>query len=218
MGGVGAELERGFLFFILQFLSGVYSSSHMNQYTLQVLGYSFLAYASIVVVLVLSVVLKWHLPKPFVGIRSVLKNTIIHRKNYYIYAVYYALTALLALLFTNALKIDHGYWVVSTVLLVMRPDIKLSVYRNIQRFFVTLTGFFVAEIFISQIHIPEVLIGVLALFSFLGPWALSKNYGLGTFVVVIMILLIIDLPLVQIGDLHTPLIRLHSTMLGCGLA
>lgn len=217
MGGKGAELERAVLFGIFQILAGAYSGA-VGKYLSAILAYAFLGYLCVVVFLSLLVFLRRHNPNPFVRLRSTLRSSLTTEKNRHLYAFSYSLAVLIALLVVDYFNIDHGYWAIGTVLIIMRPDAKQSLYRSVQRFFGTLLGVLVAEGLILIIHSPWPAIMILTLISFWGPWALSRSYWLGSAVVAVMILLILDMPSLELGDIHTPLLRLQATGLGCLLS
>ncbi|MEK2646270.1 FUSC family protein [Bdellovibrio sp. BCCA] len=217
MGGEGAELERAVLFGTFQILAGAYSIA-IKKYFAAALAYAFLGYLCVILFLSLLVFLRRHNPNPFARLRTKFKESFKQGKSRYLYAFSYSVSVLITLIIVDYFKIDHGYWAVGTVLIIMRPDAKQSIYRNLQRFFGTLIGVLVAEGLILTIHSPWLAILVLTLISFWGPWALSRSYWLGSAVVVVMLLLILDIPSIEHGDTHTPLLRLQATGLGCLLS
>ncbi|WP_374074541.1 FUSC family protein [Bdellovibrio bacteriovorus] len=217
MGGKGAELERAILFGTFQVLAGAYSLA-IEKYLKEALAYAFLGYICVVVFLSVLVFLRRHKPNPFTRLRATLKDSLTTERNRHLYAFSYSLSVFIALIIVDYFKVDHGYWAVGTVLIIMRPDAKQSIYRSVQRFFGTLIGVLVAEALILTIHSPWLAILALTLISFWGPWALSRSYWLGSAVVVVMLLLILDMPSIEHGDMRTPLLRLQATGLGCLLS
>ncbi len=216
-GGKGAELERALLFSIFQVLAGAYSGA-LEHYFVPIVSYAFLGYLCVVVTLATLVFLRRHNPNPFTRLRTTLKESITTEKSRHLYAAGYALAILFSLIAVDILKVDHGYWAVGTVLIIMRPEIKQSVYRSIQRFFGTLVGVIVADLIIYSVHSPWLAIVILGLVSFWGPWSIIRSYWLGSAVMAVMLLIILDMPNLQRGDLHTPTVRLTATGIGCLLA
>ncbi|WII73857.1 FUSC family protein [Bdellovibrio sp. 22V] len=210
----GAELERAVLFGTFQVLAGTYTGVRM-QYLAPLLLYAFLGYLCVVVILSCLVFIRRHNPNPFARLRKALKDSLTTEKHRHLYAFAYSFCVLSSLFIVDYFKMNHGYWAVGTVLIIMRPEPKASIYRNIQRFFGTLIGVLLAEALIFTIHSPWIAIPVLAFISFWGPWALSRSYWLGSAVMSVMVLLLLDMPYLERGDLHTPLLRLQATGVGC---
>lgn len=216
-GGKGAELERALLFSIFQVLAGAYAGD-LQKYFVPIVSYAFLGYVCVFVSLGTLVFLRRHKPNPFARLRTTLKESMTTEKSRHLYATGYALAILLSLVAVDVLKVDHGYWAVGTVLIIMRPEIKQSVYRSIQRFLGTLVGVIVADVIIYAEPPLWLAILILALVSFWGPWSIIRSYWLGSAVMAVMLLLILDMPNLERGDLHTPMIRLTATGVGCILS
>ncbi|KHD87621.1 MAG: hypothetical protein OM95_13625 [Bdellovibrio sp. ArHS] len=210
----GAELERAVLFSVFQLLAGAYSPAVGQHLTISV-SYAFLGYLCVIGVLSALVFLRRHEPNPFARLRETFKKSLTKEKHRHLYALTFSLAVLITLLVVDYFEMSHGYWAVGTVLIIMRPDAKASIYRIIQRFFGTLVGVLVAELIILSVHSAWIAIPVIGLISFWGPWSLSRSYWLGSAMIVTMLLVLLDLPSIQTGDLHTPLIRLQATGIGC---
>ncbi|UXR66040.1 FUSC family protein [Bdellovibrio bacteriovorus] len=216
-GGKGAELERALLFSVFQILAGAYIQG-LDRHMVPVLSYALLGYLCVVLCLTSLVFLRRHKPNPFARLRASFKQALTTEKSHHLYATGYASAIVLSLLIVDYFKIDHGYWAVGTVLIIMRPELKQSIYRSIQRFLGTLLGVLIADIIIYSVHSPWVAIVLLGLISFWGPWSIVRSYWLGSAVLVVMLLIILDMPNLQRGDLHTPMVRLTATGIGCLLS
>ncbi len=216
-GGKGAELERAALFGCFQFLAGC-NNLHLQEYLGPTLGYSFLGYACVVVILSLFVFLRRHNPNTHASLRSTFKSAIFTSREGYLFAFFYTLTIAISFLFIEKQSLDHGYWAVGTVLIIMRPEVKNTIYRALQRLLGTILGVFCANFLVMQIDHPLQAIPLVGLLAFLGPWALLRSYWLGSFVVTTMILLMIDLPFIHLHNYDINFVRLTSTIVGCGFA
>ncbi|MFS4458705.1 FUSC family protein [Bdellovibrio sp. HCB2-146] len=216
MGGNGAELERAVIFAVFQFLAGFYSPVIGPAYSMVVL-YSLVGYVSLVICAAIIVVLRGHNPNPYSRVRVSLRYVITAERSRHFYAISYAVAVLACWCLVEILKLDHGYWAIGTILLIMRPDATQSVYRSVQRFFGTLLGVIVADILILSLHSPIPIVAAIAFFSIFTPWSLARSYWLGSAIASVCILLILDLPSLTHGDLQTPLLRLQATALGCGI-
>ncbi|MNK94733.1 hypothetical protein D3C87_1149440 [compost metagenome] len=214
MGGQGDEFGRAILFSIFQMLAGAYAAG-LKEYAGAVGLYSLIGYLCVVGMLTLLVFLRRHTPNPFARVRSTIRNSLTKERGRHLYALCYTLAVLGSLLLVDYFKINHGYWAVGTVLIIMRPSLTQSIYRLIQRLFGTVLGVLVAEALIITIHSPWPAIAVTAFVSFWGPWSLSRSYMWGSAVVSVMILLLLDMPHLEYGDLNTPVLRLAATGLGC---
>lgn len=216
MGGEGAELERAVIFAVFQFLAGLKSPVLAAAFP-SVIAYALLGYVSIVGCAILIVLIRGHNPNPYSRVRTSLKFIITTEKTRHMYALSYALAVLLCWILIEYFKMDHGYWAIGTILLIMRPDATLSVYRSVQRFIGTLLGVVVADLLIYFIHQPIPIVIAISLISISIPWSLARSYWLGSALASIVVLLILDLPSLSHGDFHTPLLRLQATAVGCGI-
>ncbi|KYG65781.1 hypothetical protein AZI86_01525 [Bdellovibrio bacteriovorus] len=217
MSGEGAELERGLLFGIFQLIAGAYTPG-LKPHLGQVFVFALMGYICVIVLLLLIVFLRRHTPNPFARLRATLKKSLTREKHRHLFAVIYCATVLVSILVVQELEMSHGYWAVGTVLIILRPDTKQSIYRGIQRFIGTLLGVIIAEGIIYSVHSPWAAIPIIGVVAFISPWALVRSYWWGSGMIAIMLLLLLDLPSIQNGDFHTPLIRLQATGIGCLLA
>lgn len=216
MGGEGAELERAVIFSVFQFLAGL-KSPVLSVAFPTVLGYALLGYVSLIACAILIVVLRGHNPNPFSRVRTSLKYIITTEKARHLYALSYALAVLVCWTLVEYFKMDHGYWAIGTILLIMRPDATLSIYRSLQRFIGTLAGVLAADVLIYFIRKPIPIVAAIAIISIFIPWSLARSYWLGSALASIVVLLILDLPSLSHGDFLTPLLRLQATAVGCGI-
>jgi hypothetical protein len=217
MSGEGAELERGLLFAIFMMLAGAYTPS-LTPHADLVAGYSLMGYLFVICMMLIIVFIRRHDPSPFTRLRATIRHSLQQNRHRHLYAVIFCATIFISILIVDHLNIHHGYWAVGTVLIILRPDTKTSIYRGIQRFFGTLVGVVIAEILIFTVHEPLLAIALIGLVAFIAPLALLRSYWWGSGMVAVMLLLLLDLPSIERGDFHTPLIRLQATAIGCLLA
>ena len=217
MGGQGAELERAVLFAVFMFLASAYTPAVGKFLSLGIL-YSLIGFACVIGGLFLAMILRRHVPNPYARLRKTFKDSLASERERHFYALAYCIAVLVTLFITEYFKIDHGYWAIGTVLLILRPDSTLSIYRAIQRFGGTLIGVLLAAPIIMTIHSFPIALALIALLAFISPAALARSYGLGSIFLVVMILLLLDLPTLEHGNLQYSVIRLESTGIGCGLA
>lgn len=214
MAGRGAEFERAILFGAFQLLAGAYSVSSGASLPL-ILVYVFCGYLTIVALLSLVVLLRGHNPLAYARVRASMREALTLEKSRHRYAFAFLITVYLGVAIVEYFKLNHGYWIIGTTFLILRPDSTQSLYRIFQRFLGTLVGVLAAEVFVFSVHSLGWAIAILAVVSFLAPWALKRSYWLGTAVVSLMILILLDLPVLQHGDFLTPIVRLQATGIGC---
>lgn len=110
---------------------------------------------------------------------------------------------------------DKNYWALATFLIVCRYDGNLTLSRVPQRFFGTLLGCLVASFMFFVFSSHWIMITLLVLFSGLTPWALQKNYWLGTLTMTVLVLILIEEIFKEINPMGLPIDRLLATIIGC---
>jgi uncharacterized membrane protein YccC len=216
MGTEGAEFERAILFAIINFLAAA-STPAIHKYVWPIFLYSFSGYLSLMIGLTILMILRGNAPSDFARLRSSVKKSFTLSRQRHLYALTYSAAVLCCFAIVESIHLDHGYWAVATTALIMKPDINQSLYRGLQRFIGTLIGVFIAQFIITYLHIPWILLLIIMTISFVTPWALLRNYLLASISISVLILLLIDIPNAQKGDLHAPMLRLKATAIGCGI-
>jgi hypothetical protein len=98
---------------------------------------------------------------------------------------------LLGELVRQVLPVGHGYWVLLTIALVLKPDIQSVFSRTLQRGIGTLLGVCLA--WIPTLLAPGIVIfPLIAALSAPIPWAVRRNYGIFCVLVTPLVLLILD--------------------------
>ena len=135
------------------------------------------------------------------------------------FALCYTAVAVAAVLATQTLGLQRGFWVTITALLVMRPDGPQSVNLIVQRLIGTAGGIALAALVVLLGHDPWILFGWSLVFAFFAPVGLKRHYALGVGLITAMVMVLLDLALLQSGG-DRPLLwtRLVDTVLGCVLA
>ncbi|MEO5968731.1 MAG: FUSC family protein [Bdellovibrionia bacterium] len=214
LGGDGAELERATLFLVVGLIAAFFSKTISLAMIPLFCLYSFIGYFSVMAaMLILKVFLKRE-PEPFLGLRASFQKSLTKEREKHIHAASYTLMTLSSIWFAQYFHVERGYWIAITVLLVMRADPTLSLYKTSQRLFGTGLGVLFCEI-VQIISDPWVLIlGVMACTMTL-PWALKKNYLYASFLVTIFIVLLLELAMATHGDTSNSFVRLRATLIGC---
>jgi uncharacterized membrane protein YccC len=113
-------------------------------------------------------------------------------------------------------KIDHGYWIPLTMMIVIQPYYGATKKKGIERLIGTVGGI-VAGGLLMMLPLPHTaFVGMLVLVSFFVAYFLRNNYKVGVFFVTIMMVVLMQLT--QQGTLQLIGWRLLSTLIGALLA
>ncbi len=195
MGGRGAEMERLLLFGIVELLVSFYARRISPNAMVSVFHYGWIAYALVMIGMVASnVILRGRTVAEFAALKPSLLSFFTLRRLRHLYALSFMLTVLLAIVCVRVFAIERGYWTIVTVVLIMKPDRKESVYRSFQRFVGTLLGVAFGDAVIGVVHDAEILIGGVMISAFLIPYAMKRNYWMVAFLVSIVVILVFRSP------------------------
>ncbi len=214
LGGDGAELERAILFLVIGLIVAFFSKTISLSVLPGFFFYCLVGYSNVMVTIPLLNLLIKRNPEPFFGLRNSFKKSFTKQREKHIHAASYTLIALLCIWFAQYFQIERGYWIVITVLIVMRADPSQSLYKTSQRLFGTALGVLFCEIAVQIVSEPRaIIIGVMTC-TFILPWALKKNYLLASFFITIFIVFLLELAMGIHGDTHTSFVRLKATLIG----
>lgn len=215
MGGEGAELERAFLFAAVEMIATYHSVSLSTSTSPFVLLYSLLAYVLVMGAAVVHSLLSKRPPNGFAFLSTSLRLPLASKAERHLHAFSYMVITMLSVWLVKYFEVDRGYWAVIAAMLVLKPDRRQSLNRGLQRLFGTALGVIITEPIIIWLRDPLPIILIIAFGSALVPWASKKNYWLMSMVTSVVVMLLLDLAVVEQGDIHTPLVRLKTTALGC---
>jgi len=123
--------------------------------------------------------------------------------------------AALATALVGGLKLDHGYWVIITVIVVLQPYSGMTFQRGLQRAAGTLLGGALAAGLVVLVRDPAIILGAIMLFFAV---AISvKPLSLSAFQVLLAPALVL-LAEIQSGDWELAGVRIANTLLGGVLA
>jgi hypothetical protein len=216
MGARGTELEKLVLFAGFLALTGFFTPTLLRNSVaaLRFAGGNFL--------LILTLSMLWPLRNEgaFIPYRETLRDLRTRDLHKHLYALVFAVTVLATFLLVETWQLERGYWAIGTVLLIMRPDRKQSVYRGVQRLFGTALAVVLATGVIHFTHHALYLILLISVLSLLMPATLKINYWLSSAVIGLIVLLLMDLPAIAMSGAgaHLAMLRLQATALGCGIA
>ncbi|NYT62127.1 FUSC family protein [Alcaligenaceae bacterium] len=110
----------------------------------------------------------------------------------------------------------HGYWIILTLLVIMKPGFALTRQRNGWRLAGTLIGCAIALVLFNVTHSPNIYLIVLVAASVLGYSLIQLNYMIAAVFNTVFVLLVFHFlspaTNIAIGE------RLIDTFIGCGIA
>lgn len=222
LGGEGAEAERALLFLVISIVIS-FSAKPLSPDSLRLLfQYALIAFFTVMIAIPLLLKIRRHTPEPFTGFRNNLKKSMNLVLTKHIHAFSYASAAMFALWFAQYFQMERGYWVIITVLLVMRADRTLSIFTSFQRLLGTAFGVLAFDIILLFHPHPAFLIAWAGACSFLVPLSLKRNYVLASFFITTFVVALLEVGRTQQGayasDVVTPFLRLKATFIGCSIS
>lgn len=218
MGGQGAELERAVLFSLFALIMAAHATLVGPGTVLPILMYASIGYVFILLATVVYLFFWTPPPGAYSPLSRSLKRPLESPSSLHLHAFVYASIAVFAAWLVDRAGIERGYWTIITVLLILKPDRQESFYRIIQRLIGTILGVLVAAAVVRFVHTPGVVVGLIALSAFFVPWATKKNYWLVSLLISVLVVLLLELPIIQHGDFHVPLLRVYATVYGGALS
>jgi uncharacterized membrane protein YccC len=135
------------------------------------------------------------------------------------FALAYGGAATASLWIGNTLDPERVLWVVTTTLVVMQPDARMSYVRIVERIIGTVVGVIAAYAITSALHTAIPLCAAIVAIAALVPHHLQHRYWLHTGLIALLILLAYDLAMPTPNAIHGLFIeRLQDMLLGCAFA
>ncbi len=218
LGGEGAELERAVLFALIGFITAASTPGLTVEFAPRILPYAVLAYAILMIggPIVYFIGLRIQSAQQ-TSLRNSLRISFTTKYEKHVHAICFVLTLLFSVWLARRIGFEHGSWITVTILIVLRPDRKLTIYKTLQRFFGTLAGVVIADLVIlasPPVAVFFVLVGVC---TFVVPWALLRSYALSSLFVTIFVVSLLEIA-THHGTLHVATLRLEATFAGCVLS
>jgi uncharacterized membrane protein YccC len=117
---------------------------------------------------------------------------------------------------TEILPLARSYWVILTVVIVLKPDFGSVFVRAIQRGIGTVLGAVLGAVILVVVPYGPWLLLPFAILAALLPYGRSRNYGLLAVFLTPLVVLLIDL--LTRATWYLALDRLVDTLLGCAIA
>ncbi len=218
LGGLGAEAERMLLFGTISVVVVTHQPLPTPEREALLYGYALFAYLTVIVGMILSAGYLRGRSESFVTLRESVRRIFTANRERHLYALSFSAATFAAITIEETLHMERGYWMVVTVMLVLRPDHRESLYRVAHRFVGTAVGVLAAELLLFAFPYPAFLIGGIGLSAYLLPYALKRNYAVASFGVSIFVVFLLALPQEPRVDVQLALTRFQATLYGCLLA
>lgn len=215
LGGLGAEAERMLLFATIAIVVVTHQPLPPPERAHLLYAYALFAYGVVLLGMILSAGYLRGRSEAFVTLSESLRRLRTRDKDRHLYAACFCAAVFVAISIEEILHLERGYWIVVTVMLVLRPDHRESLYRVAHRFVGTAVGVLAAELLLFAFPYPLFLIGAIALSAYLLPYAMKRNYAIASFGVSIFVVFLLALPHEARVDVQLALTRFHSTLYGC---
>jgi uncharacterized membrane protein YccC len=147
---------------------------------------------------------------------DLVRNLINFNSEQFKYALRVSLGLCLAVFIFQFFRIDHGYWIALTMIIVIQPYYGATRKKGMERIIGTLGGVILGGL-IMLLPLPhEAFVLLLVVDSFCVAYFLRNNYKVGVFFVTIMMVILMQLS--QRGSLELIGWRILSTFIGALLA
>jgi len=117
---------------------------------------------------------------------------------------------------TEVLPLARSYWVILTIVIVLKPDFGSVLVRAVQRGIGTVLGAVLGAAILAVVPYGPWLLLPFAILAALLPYGRSRNYGLFAVFLTPLVVLLIDL--LTPASWYLALDRLVDTLLGCAIA
>jgi uncharacterized membrane protein YccC len=155
-------------------------------------------------------------PRPPMGDRLSALVDRLTSKSTLIYAARLMACVGVAGVITEVLPLSRSYWVILTVVIVLKPDFGSVFVRAVQRGIGTVLGAVLGAAILAVVPFGPWLLLPFAILAALLPYGRSRNYGLFAVFLTPLVVLLIDL--LAPAGWYLALDRLVDTLLGCAIA
>jgi uncharacterized membrane protein YccC len=132
------------------------------------------------------------------------------------HAIRLAVAAGVAVSLYRGLGMQRGYWLILTVLVIMKPELSATRQRAVERVVGSLVGGALAVLVAATVRNVVAMDLLLVAFAVLAYSHLSYDYGLYTVFLTPFVILLVNMA--QPGDWHVALVRIYDTVFGGALA
>lgn len=147
---------------------------------------------------------------------ATLKENLSFSSSIFRHSLRLTLTILLVFIIGSLFPLQNVYWILLTIVVIMRPGYGLTKSRSFQRIIGTIAGGLIAFAILSVIHNP-IIIGVLTVICIvLGFTFTASNYKIGATFITMYVVFIYGILIPNIENVIE--FRILDTVIGAGLA
>ncbi|UYW02371.1 FUSC family protein [Flavobacterium agricola] len=132
------------------------------------------------------------------------------------YALRFTLAAITALLVSNLFNLKKEYWVLLTIVVIMRPGYGLTKSRLHQRIIGTIIGGLIGIVILYFVTKTTVIMVLMLLAMLLGFWFTSTDYKVGVTFITLYIILLYGL--LKIDADQSVIYRITDTLIGAAIS
>jgi uncharacterized membrane protein (TIGR01666 family) len=149
--------------------------------------------------------------------RGLIEDNLTIRSNIFRHSLRVSVAAIAAYIISRFLPIGHGYWIMLTAIVILKPAYSLTRKRNFQRLVGTLAGALIGVLLIYFIHNRDVLFVLMILFIIAAYTVLRIDYLV--FVILMTPYILLLFHLLYPVDFRTILTeRVIDTLIGSAIA
>jgi uncharacterized membrane protein YccC len=150
-----------------------------------------------------------------VGWRGVLRANLTLSSFWCRYAVRFAIAAATGLAIAHALRLPHGYWVLITIAVVVKPQLSVSTTSTIHRVAGTVFGALLGVGLVITVTGAWGLVVTLAVLAVVAASLIRVNYGLAVVFITPLVLVLLNVP--HPGQWQIADTRVINTLLGAAI-
>ncbi len=148
---------------------------------------------------------------------KLLKDNLSWRSNIFRHSIRVSIACCFGYILSHVFLLGHSYWILLTLIVILKPAYSLSRKRNYERLFGTIAGAMIGVLVLHTFSDTKVLFGIM-LFLMIGAYSfLRTNYLVGVIFMTPYVLLMFQI--LNVGDYTTIFQdRILDTAIGSGIA
>ncbi len=147
---------------------------------------------------------------------KVFRENLTFHSSTFRHSVRVAIVMLIGYVVAKSLDFAHSYWILLTILVILKPGYTLTKQRNYQRLIGTVLGAFIGMGILVYIHDKNALFTIL-LVCMIGTYSFQrKNYVISVLFMTPYVLVLFDF--LGMGSLSIARERIYDTLIGSGIA
>jgi uncharacterized membrane protein (TIGR01666 family) len=147
---------------------------------------------------------------------KILLNNLTFSSSTFRHSLRVAIVMLIGFLVARSLDFAHSYWILLTILVILKPGFSLTKERNYHRIIGTVAGAFLGMAVLHYVNDKNTLFAILIVFMVAGYSFQRKNYVVSVLFMTPYILIMFDF--LGMGVMSIAKERIYDTLIGSGIA